>query len=176
MVFDLPLWTLTDTEGKPREAKVRNRFQNLWKNTIFNEHPVAMRLSFLGVLVFFLNVNWITFLSLRLNISAHCSSRLKIQEEEIQTCPKVLFQYRVSKKNIHLFSNLRFSFKIAEIKIFKERNWKNINFQITLLDVVLVVKIFQQKNRKNFFLQQLVFLSFNTIISLKLFKTAAWKL
>ena len=42
LVFDLPLCTNTDTtEGKPREARVRNIFQNPRKNTIFNEHPVV---------------------------------------------------------------------------------------------------------------------------------------
>ena len=41
LVFDLPLCTLTDIEGKPREARVRNIFENLCKNTIFNEHPVV---------------------------------------------------------------------------------------------------------------------------------------
>ena len=40
LVFALPLCTHTDTEGKQREARVRNLFQNLRKNTIFNEHPV----------------------------------------------------------------------------------------------------------------------------------------
>ena len=40
LVFDLPLCTLTDTEGKPRKARVRNIFKNSSKNTIFNEHPV----------------------------------------------------------------------------------------------------------------------------------------
>ena len=38
--FDLPLCTHTDTEGKPRDARVRNIIQILRKNTIFNEHPV----------------------------------------------------------------------------------------------------------------------------------------
>ena len=40
LVFDLPLCTHTDTEGKPKEARVRNIFQNLRKNTIFNEKNV----------------------------------------------------------------------------------------------------------------------------------------
>ena len=40
LVFDLPLCTHTETEGKPREARVRNIIQKLRKNTIFNEHPV----------------------------------------------------------------------------------------------------------------------------------------
>ena len=39
LVFDIPLCTHTDKEGKPREARDRNIFQNLLKNTI-NEHPV----------------------------------------------------------------------------------------------------------------------------------------
>ena len=37
LVFDLPLCTHTDTEGKPREARVRNILENI----IFNEHPVV---------------------------------------------------------------------------------------------------------------------------------------
>ena len=41
LVFDLPLCTHSDTERKPREARVRNIFKNL-KKTIFNEHPVAL--------------------------------------------------------------------------------------------------------------------------------------
>ena len=39
-VFDLPLCTHTDTEGKQKEAGVRNIFQNLRKKK-FNEHPVS---------------------------------------------------------------------------------------------------------------------------------------
>ena len=35
LVFDLPLCTHTDTEGKPREARVRNIFYNLQKNTLY---------------------------------------------------------------------------------------------------------------------------------------------
>ena len=42
LVFDLPLCTHTDNEGKPREAKERNILENLRKNTIFNEHPVCI--------------------------------------------------------------------------------------------------------------------------------------
>ena len=33
------------TQGKPREAKVRNIFLNLWKNTIFYNHPVYVDIS-----------------------------------------------------------------------------------------------------------------------------------
>ena len=47
LVFDLPLCTHTDTEGKPREIRVRNIFENLRKNTIFNEHPVCLGNSLL---------------------------------------------------------------------------------------------------------------------------------
>ena len=32
--------THTDTEGKQREARVRNILKSSGKNTIFNEHPV----------------------------------------------------------------------------------------------------------------------------------------
>ena len=41
LVFYLPgVCTHNDTEGKQREARVRDIFKNLRKNTIFNEHPV----------------------------------------------------------------------------------------------------------------------------------------
>ena len=49
LVFDLPLCTLNDTEGKPRKARVWNIFQNLRKNTIFNEHPVCENFSYRSV-------------------------------------------------------------------------------------------------------------------------------
>ena len=39
LVFDLPLCTHTDTEGKPRGARMWKIFQNLRKK-IFNAHPV----------------------------------------------------------------------------------------------------------------------------------------
>ena len=45
-VFDLPLCTHTDTEGKPEKARVQNIFLNLRKNTIFNEHTVSLREGF----------------------------------------------------------------------------------------------------------------------------------
>ena len=45
LMFDLPLCTHTETEGKPRKAKVRNLFFDLRKNTIFNEHPVVVFLD-----------------------------------------------------------------------------------------------------------------------------------
>ena len=42
MVFDLPLCTLTDTEGKPRERPESGIYLKIFeKKTIFNEHPVA---------------------------------------------------------------------------------------------------------------------------------------
>ena len=41
LVFYLPcMCTHTDTEGKPRKARVRNILESSEKNTIFNEHPV----------------------------------------------------------------------------------------------------------------------------------------
>ena len=43
LVFDLPLCTHTDTEGKPRESGIY--FKIFDKNTIFNEHPVPMRIN-----------------------------------------------------------------------------------------------------------------------------------
>ena len=42
LVFYLPgVCTHTDTEGKPRKARVQNIFKKSEKNTIFNEHPVS---------------------------------------------------------------------------------------------------------------------------------------
>ena len=43
LVFYLPLCTHTDNEGKPREARVWNIFQNLQKKTIFNKQPVTRK-------------------------------------------------------------------------------------------------------------------------------------
>ena len=46
LVFDLPLCTHTDTEGKPREARVQNIYiyisKSSKKNTIFYEYPVYL--------------------------------------------------------------------------------------------------------------------------------------
>ena len=50
LVFDLPLCTLADTEGNLRMARVRNTFQNLRKNTIFNEHPVYLKYTYFHVI------------------------------------------------------------------------------------------------------------------------------
>ena len=47
--FDLPLCTLPDTEGKPREARFRYIYYKLRKNTIFNEHPVTDLVDLLSI-------------------------------------------------------------------------------------------------------------------------------
>ena len=41
LVFYLRLCTHTDTEGEPKKARVQNIFENLLKNTLFNEHLVV---------------------------------------------------------------------------------------------------------------------------------------
>ena len=51
LVFDLPVCTQTDTEGEPGEARVRNIFQNLKKNTISSEHPVPDLVIFMNSFV-----------------------------------------------------------------------------------------------------------------------------
>ena len=47
LVFYLPgVCTHTDTEGKQRKARVRNILKSSEKNTIFNEYPVSIFISF----------------------------------------------------------------------------------------------------------------------------------
>ena len=41
LVFDLPLCTHIDNEGKPREARVRYIYFKSSKTTLLNEHPVS---------------------------------------------------------------------------------------------------------------------------------------
>ena len=44
LVFHLPgVCTHTDTEGKPKEARVQNIYFKIFENTIFNEHPLMKR-------------------------------------------------------------------------------------------------------------------------------------
>ena len=50
LVFYLPgVCTHTDIEGKQRKARVRNIFKDSEKNTIFNEHPVVQKCTFVRI-------------------------------------------------------------------------------------------------------------------------------